>query len=156
MCPKNTSSALAFFLDSLCDGFRINGYTVGFKHQRPAALDQPRLDSAGFGRCELPSTNLAVLETPLHLVTWLQAGSFGHVGRQGGLSFVPNSCRAHSAIFLPNPAVFKLHSRMTDQPHLRPSAVSSMTSNGLGPRGCFGSYSKARFTTPARTKSDEK
>src|SRR5438477_12966314 len=110
MCPQNTSSALAFFLDSLRDGFRINGATGGFKHQRPAALDQPRLDSARFGRCELPSTNLAVLETPLHLVTWLQAGSFGHLGRQGRLAFVPNSCRAHSGIFLPNPAVFKLHS----------------------------------------------
>src|SRR2546427_7971179 len=48
---------------------------------------------------KLAPADLAILKTPVHLVTWLQTGSLGYVCGQSSLPLLTNSGCAHSATF---------------------------------------------------------
>src|SRR5690348_11912847 len=85
---------------------------------KPAATShKPGLNSPGFLGYQLASSNLSLLKSPIHLVTWGQSSRLRHVFRNGRLPLLANCRCAHSAIFAPIAPIFKPLTR-TENPSL--------------------------------------
>src|SRR5437667_3113562 len=113
-CPNRLSTALPFLTDRLGDCFRRDGKTGSVGHQGAALMDEVHNDPTLRLRNDFASANLAVLETPVHLVAGSQPRSLANLLRNGCLALFAYGRCIHSATSHQKAGVSSPETRTTD------------------------------------------